>query len=38
LYLHAASISFRHPENKEVRTFTSELPDTFLKLFEKLAI
>lgn len=38
LYLHAASLSFRHPENKEVRTFTSELPDTFLKLFEKLAI
>lgn len=38
LYLHASSLSIKHPETKEVRTFTSELPLEFMSLLKTVSI
>lgn len=38
LFLHASRLTFIDPENKEVRTFTSELPLSFNQLLQSKAI
>ena len=38
LYLHASSITFEHPHTKEVRTFTTELPESFNILMDRFTI
>lgn len=38
LLLHASCLSFEHPISKEVRTFTSELPESFNLLLESKLI
>lgn len=38
LLLHASTLTFEHPENKEVRTYTSELPQLFNQVLDSCSI